>query len=76
MEMVPVVSKNLKAVGHEDTVLQVEFHNKVQWRYKGVPNELYGEMLQAKSIGKFFHEHIRSQFEAEKVENPNGETNG
>ena len=67
----PVVSSNIKAVGHDkkEKVLDVAFHSGGEYKYKDVPRGLYARLLKVKSPGKFFHKHIKknNKFEYEKV---------
>lgn len=67
----PLVSSNIKAVGHDkkEKVLDVAFHSGGEYKYKDVPRSLYTRLLKAKSPGKFFHKHVKKDkpFEYEKV---------
>jgi hypothetical protein len=67
----PLVSSNIKAVGHDkkEKVLEVAFHSGGEYKYKDVPRDLYARLLKAKSPGKFFNKHIKKDkpFEYEKV---------
>jgi len=64
-----VESSELRWVGYEESarLLEVEFHSGEIYRYFGVPAGLVLELLEAKSIGRFFNAHIRSQFVFEKL---------
>lgn len=59
MEMIPVQSSNVKALGWEDEVLEVEFLKGSVYRYTGVPEEIFKLLLNADSVGKAFHKYIR-----------------
>lgn len=59
MEMTPVQSSNVKALGWEDEVLEVEFVKGGKYRYTGVPEEIYKILVNADSVGKAFHRYIR-----------------
>lgn len=59
MELTPVESSNISAVGWEDEVLEIEFNKGGKYRYYGVPEEIYKAMMAAPSKGKFFHSRIR-----------------
>jgi hypothetical protein len=61
MIRVPVVSSNLASVGHEDTTLEVEFKNGQLYHYFGVSQELYQELLNAESVGKFLNTNIKPE---------------
>jgi hypothetical protein len=68
----PLVSSNLKAVGHskKTKTLEVIFRNGGEYTYSDVPRSLYQRLLKAKSHGKFFHKHIKKDdpFKYSKVE--------
>jgi hypothetical protein len=67
MEMKPLNSSNLKAVGFDDGTLIIEFTNNTKYSYKNVPRHVYDELLAAPSHGKFFHAHIRNVYEVTKL---------
>ena len=69
MEMLPVVSTLIESVGYDeaDQKLYVKFYSGPTYVYKGVPLELYGELLQSASVGRFFLEKIKGNFEMEKM---------
>lgn len=64
MEMTPVDSSNIAAVGYdEDThMLQVQFNNGRTYRYAGVPNGEYQNLLNATSVGNYFATNIKNIF--------------
>ena len=77
MEMVSVKSSNIKAIGFEvpegindesGGILAIEFLSGGLYHYYAVPREIHGEMMAAKSQGKFFHASIKGQFDMDKVE--------
>lgn len=57
----PVRSSNVKSVGHDPktNTLHVEFHGGQVHAYQGVPAEQHKAMINAPSVGKYFHQHIR-----------------
>lgn len=61
MEMIPVSSTNLFAIGYnlETAALRVQFLNGGIYEYQGVPQELYDGLLAASSKGQFLNEHIK-----------------
>jgi hypothetical protein len=69
MEMIPVTSSNLKAVGYDAFTqeLQVEFQNGGAYIYSAVPVEIFNALMEAKSVGRYFLNEIRGKFEARKV---------
>ena len=66
-----VVSSNIKKVGYEGTDLLVEYLSGVQYKYKGVPKELYEKLLEADSKGRFMNSEIKGKFEFERISNNN-----
>lgn len=60
----PVNSSMIAFVGYNPAarVLEVRFKNKpnTAYRYRGVTTDKWGAMVQAPSIGKFFHAEIKS----------------
>ena len=69
MEREKVISSNIAAVGYLDdsNSLEVEFTNGSVYRYSGVPDQVYRDLLKANSIGKFFNINIKNKFSFEKV---------
>ena len=64
-----VDSSELRSVGYEmdAAVLEAEFHSGEVYDYFDVPAQLVVELLEAKSIGRYFNAHIRSKFKFKKV---------
>ena len=64
-----VDSSELRSVGYkmEAAVLEAEFHSGEGYHYFDVPAQLVVELLEAKSIGRYFNAHIRSKFRFQKV---------
>ena len=62
MERLPVKSTNVKAVGYdvETKTLQVEFKSGGIYQYAGVQPEMYAELLEAESIGRFVSQVVRA----------------
>jgi len=63
--MQPVKSSNLQAVGYDEasSTLAVQFKNGTTYRYRGVPAEVFQQLLTAASAGSFFSSSIRGQYE-------------
>jgi hypothetical protein len=61
MEMKPVDSSNIAAVGHDPATgtLAVAFRDGNLYHYDGVSSEAHAALMQAESIGKHFHAHIK-----------------
>ena len=64
-----VNSSNLRSVGWNPGtgILEVEFHSGSVYEYYDVPEEVYGELLEASSKGGYFHRNIRKTFSFKQV---------
>ncbi len=69
-----VESSNLHSIGYEPVtkVLEVRFKRKKGtgtsvYRYAGVESKTFKKLMKAKSHGRFFHKHIRSRYDYERV---------
>ena len=64
-----VSSSNLAAVGYEamTQTLEVEFHGGQVYQYYGVPKQMFDELMQAPSAGKFFNLYIREGYAYSRV---------
>ena len=69
MELHPVKSSNIKAVGYDPDAqrLVVEFHTGKKYAYRDVSPEVHEAFLGAKSIGLYFGLNIRNKYAAEKL---------
>lgn len=84
MQMIPVGSANLVAVGWEpypwnsqpaSTLTPEECVGDLQiefktatYKYLGVPWQVYEELLEASSKGQYFNEHIKDSYEWEQLD--------
>jgi hypothetical protein len=61
MQLQPVSSSNLKAVGYdaETKTLQIEFLNGGLYEYYKVPENIYKGLMAASSHGSYFDQHIK-----------------
>ena len=61
MEMIPVDSTNLSAIGYdyESATLRVDFLKGGSYEYYGVPAELYEGLLLAGSKGQYLDVYIK-----------------
>jgi hypothetical protein len=64
-----VKSSELRSVGYDisTSVLEAEFHSGEVYQYFAVPAEFVLELLEARSIGRYFNAHIRPKFRFKKV---------
>lgn len=69
MELVPVKSSSLEAVGYDPKSrdLEVTFHNGGHYRYSNVPPNRHAKLIAARSVGGHFVTHVRDAFAFEKV---------
>ena len=63
-KMKPIDSSMIDTIGYEDEVLWIVFTSGKCYVYAGVPEEIFNDMMNAESIGKFFHGHIKNNYEA------------
>lgn len=68
--MTPVKSSNLVEVGYKNNNLFILFNTGVVYGYSNVPREIFDRLLVASSVGKFFHSHIKNNFEGIKLSEP------
>jgi len=62
---VEVTSSNIASVGYHDGKLFVEFRRSgAVYEYRGVPEYVYHELINAESVGKFFHRNIKNAYQA------------
>lgn len=65
--MTTVTSSNIKAVGHKDGVLYVEFKGGKTFSYEDVSENQYNEFIKSNSVGSFFARNIKNNHEASEV---------
>lgn len=58
MQLVPVVSSNVAAIGYENGVLEVHFKNGSVYRYQ-TTEAFYKEFLAAPSKGRFANQRLK-----------------
>ena len=65
VEMIPVVSSSIQEVGYDETgsQLHVRFVTGFLYAYMNVPKELFHELINAESIGKYFAANVKGQYE-------------
>lgn len=68
MDMTPVASSNLRAVGYDTSTqrLVIQFHSG-KYEYHGVPYSIYQGLLTAPSKGKFHHQFIKNVYPYNKI---------
>lgn len=70
IEIKPKESSSVFSYAYDDekSVLMVKFKSGDVYHYRGVPEELFKEMQKAESAGKYIHEHLKSQYNYDKVD--------
>lgn len=69
MMMQDVVSSELQSVGFDEaaSILQVKFQNGRVYRYQGVPQSVFENLLRADSKGRFFNAQIRDRYPCQRL---------
>ena len=69
LELKPVTSSNIDKVGYDEEKqgLQIEFKGGTIYAYDSVPDFEYRDLLDAKSIGGYFHKNIKPNYKMRKL---------
>ncbi len=69
MEMVPVDSSHIMAVGYDpdQARLEIEFKDGSAYEYYDVSQYIYDEFLLAESKGKYAHKNIYKVFRQQRI---------
>ena len=69
MDWIPVTSSNLSRIRYdEDTcTLEIEFHSGRVYQYFDVPLQIFEELRDADSHGKFFNAQIKGHYRYARV---------
>jgi hypothetical protein len=67
MNRQPVSSSNLRSVGWEDSVLEIEFLDGSIYQYFDVPEAVYVGLIQAESAGRYFWANVRGAYRYARV---------
>ena len=59
IELIPVVSSNILAIGYTANTLIVHFKGNAYYRIDGVSPEQWKQFQQAPSKGSFYHNHFK-----------------
>ena len=62
-------SSMLKSISYDEVeeVLTIIFANGGEYNYFDVPKEIFNELINAESEGKYFTAHIKNKYKYEKV---------
>jgi hypothetical protein len=68
VNMIPVTSSNLSAVGfdHTNNTLRIRFHNGT-YDYLNVPSQVYQGLMNASSKGSYHARNIKDVYQYRKV---------
>ena len=69
MERQTVSSSNIASIGYDPNsqTLEVEFHGGRVYQYYGVPQQMFDNLVQAPSAGRFFHVYIREGYPYSRI---------
>lgn len=64
-----VESSNLASIGYnaENEILEIEFNHGGVYQYFDVPLDVYEELMNAESHGKYFSANIRNDYKYKKI---------
>lgn len=62
IEMTPVKSSNIAAVGYKDGKMQIQFKGGGLYSYNNVPVDVFERLKKAPSVGKFFHRNVKGVY--------------
>lgn len=67
MQMFPVASSSLSAIGYENGTLVVTFRDGRAYRYSGVPQSTADGLLKAASKGRYYQAFVRGRFPSVRI---------
>lgn len=67
MFMQSVFSSNISAVGYENGLMVVRFHNYYEYQYSEVPQSLYDTFMLAPSKGQYFNQIFAGRFNETRI---------
>lgn len=67
MNMIPVSSSNISAIGYEGTTLYVLFNSGSTYAYFNVPKNVYDALMSASSHGGYLASHIKGVYQYRKI---------
>lgn len=63
-----VSSSNIAKAAHDGANLFLLFNSGVAYSYAGVPEEVYRALVEATSVGSYFHKYVRNVFRYQRLE--------
>lgn len=69
MERYSVASSNIASIGYDapSQTLEVEFQSGTIYQYYGVPENMYDQLMQAGSKGRFLNTYIKNAYGYSRV---------
>jgi KTSC domain len=69
MKRIAVESSNLVSVGYDETtkMLEIQFHSGGIYEYDDVEKEIYDDLMNAESKGRYFMSMIRGAYSYNRV---------
>lgn len=69
MRRKPVSSSSVASVGYDpkSQMLELEFHSGSVYEYREVPPEVFRDLMEAPSKGRFFASEIRGQYPSTRL---------
>lgn len=60
----------IRSIGHdpETNTLEVEFKSGGTYQYQGVSADEHGSLITAPSVGKYFLQNIKGNYESSRIE--------
>ena len=62
------ISLNAATYLDQSAFLELEFRSGAIYRYLGVSEQLYQELLSAESKGRYYNQHLRNRFTYAKID--------
>ena len=68
--MVKVMSSNIDSIAYDETddSLYVLFKNGACYKYDSVPKQVYYEMLNSPSVGKYYKDYVTGKYTSSRVD--------
>ncbi|MFJ5365950.1 KTSC domain-containing protein [Pectobacterium punjabense] len=69
MDRTYVDSTNIESAGYDSntSILEIEFKNGSLYQYSGVPEYIFQELISASSVGVYFNQNIKNNYEFQKI---------
>jgi hypothetical protein len=67
MERKAVVSRKIRSIGYENGTLEIEFNTSAIYHYFSIPENIFTELMNAPSKGKYFRQVIKPNYSYVKV---------